>query len=155
MSTSKKCTNCGADNDLFLTNCLYCKTSLPQVDLDSISNEDLIQNAGEWIGKVGSVFIHRTDKFNEWTGKGQILISANQIEGMAQKYLSLLQIRSLSNQNLQFIYSELKKEFDNKRTGLLYKIGGGDKSKGQIFIIVAAVFIFIIIVFTLLAKAIN
>ena len=114
MSSTKKCTNCGAENDLLLTNCLYCKTSLPQVDVNSISNENLILNAGEWIGKVGSDFEHMTENFNAWTGKGMIKISANQIEGLAQKYLSLLQVRSITNTNLQMAYADLKKEFDNK-----------------------------------------
>jgi hypothetical protein len=146
MSKIKNCTNCGADNDLFLTNCLYCKTPLPQVNLDSISNEELIQNTGEWIGKVGSTFTHITEKYNAWNGKGMIVISANQIEGMAQKYLSLLQARSISNNNLLIIYTDLKKEFDNKRKGILYKIGGGDKEKGSKYIIALIIIILMLLV---------
>lgn len=134
MSAVKQCTNCGADNDLLLTNCQFCKTGLPQIDINSISNEDLILNAGEWIGKVGTQFEQMTENFNAWTGKGLIIISANQIEGMAQKYLSLLQVRSISNPNIQIIYIDLKNEFDKKRDSFLYRIGGGDKKKGMLFI---------------------
>lgn len=123
MSATKKCITCGAENDLLLTNCIFCKSSLPQVDPNSISNEDLILNAGEWIGKVGSDFEHMTENFNAWTGKGMIRISANQIEGLAQKYLSLLQVRSINNSNLLLAYADLKKELDNKRNNIWYKLG--------------------------------
>ena len=55
-TTIKKCKNYRADNDIFLSNCLYCKTPLPQANLDQITNEDLILNEGEWVGKVGGDF---------------------------------------------------------------------------------------------------
>ena len=146
MSATKKCTNCGADNDLFLTNCLFCKSPLPEVNLDSISNEDLIMKAGEWIGKVGSKFINRTENFNEWTGKGQTVMSANIVEGLAQKYLSLLQVRSISNQNLMLVYNDLKNEYDKKRESIIYKIGGGDKTLGFLLVYMGIFMIFLLIV---------
>lgn len=145
MSATKKCTNCGAENDLLLTNCLFCKSSLPHVDPNSISNEELILNAGEWIGKVGSKFEHRTENFNEWTGKGKIEISSNQIEGMAQKYLSLLQVRSFNNPHLAQAYGDLKKQMDDKRNSLLYKITGGDKSNFFWILFLIAMLSFVII----------
>lgn len=147
MSTTKNCKNCGADNDPLITNCAFCKTSLPQIDLDSISNEDLIQNAGEWIGKVGHNSIKQTENFNAWTGKGQIMISANEIEGMASKYLGLLQVRSLNNQSLRLVYEDLKKELDYKRSSFLYKLGGGNKQMG----IAVAYFLLLAVVGILLA----
>ncbi len=152
MSATKKCPNCGAENDLLFTNCLYCGSPLPEVDLNSISNEELLLNAGEWVGKVGNNFEHITDKYNEWTGKGKIVISANQIEGLSQKYLTLLQVRSLSNPNLMIAYQNLKKEFDEKRKDIFYKIGGGNKSKGMafIFLIVSLIFIFFLNLFLIL-----
>lgn len=145
MSTQKKCSNCGANNDLFLTNCLFCKSPLPEVNLESISNEDLILNAGEWIGKVGSNFIHITENYNEWTGKGKIIMSANIVEGIAQKYLSLLQVRSISNQNLMVVYNDLKNEYDKKRESILYKIGGGDKNNGYMYILIVTFLLIIIL----------
>lgn len=123
MSSTKKCKNCGAENDLLLTNCLFCKSSLPQADINSISNEDLILNAGEWVGKVGQNYEEVTKDFNVWTGKGRIEISANQIEGLALKYLSLLQVRSLNNPNLLMAYNDLRKDLDIKRNNLFYKLG--------------------------------
>ncbi len=141
MSSTKKCKNCGADNDLFFTNCLYCKSPLPQVDLNSISNEELLLKAGEWVGKVGTHFQHITENFNSFTGKGMIVISANEIEGMAQKYLTLLQMRGMNNQNLMVAYQSLKSEFDEKRKGVIYKIGGGDKMKGMAYIFAIIIFL--------------
>lgn len=114
MNTTKKCNNCGADNDILFSKCLYCKTSLP-MDLNSISNEELILNAGEWVGKVGEPISEIKENFNAWTGKGHTFISANQVEGMALKYLSLLQIRASNDLNLKLSYDSLKVEFDNKR----------------------------------------
>ncbi|MEQ9288694.1 MAG: hypothetical protein RIG77_17365 [Cyclobacteriaceae bacterium] len=146
MQATKECSNCGADNDPILTNCLYCKSPLPDIDIDSISNEDLIMNAGEWVGKVGQAFEHITENYNEWTGKGKIVISANQLEGMAQKYLSLLQVRCMDNPRLQMAYTDLKTEFDNKRKGLAYKIGGGDKKKGTVIIVGLIIMLLILLI---------
>ncbi len=147
MGATKTCPSCGAENDLIFTNCLFCKTSLPQVDLNSISNEDLILNAGEWIGKVGSAYDYITEHYNSWNDSGRIRMSANIVEGTAQKYLSLLQVRAINNQYLMTIYSDLKNEYDNKRKGLLYKIGGGDKKMGIVFVLFIAMFIFFIAMF--------
>lgn len=142
MSTVKNCKNCGADNDPLMTACVYCKSPLPETNLNSISNEELLLNAGEWIGKVGQDFQHMTENYNTWTGKGMITISSNQLEGMAQKYLSLLQLRCVNNPNLQPAYTDLKNEFDRKRSNFFYKLGGGDKRKGTlilVFIIIVAI----------------
>mgnify|MGYP000844870232 CR=1 FL=1 len=114
MSATKKCKNCGFENDVLFSNCLYCKTTLP-VDVNSLSNEDLILNAGEWVGKVGEPLMEIKENNNAWTGKGHTLISANQVEGMAMKYLSLLQIRSGNDINLKLSYETLKEEFNHKR----------------------------------------
>lgn len=149
MSATKKCKNCGADNDPLMSVCIFCKSPLAEVDVNSISNEDLILNAGEWIGKVGSDFEHMTEKFNAWTGKGMIKISANQLEGLAQKYLSLLQIRSLNNPNLQLAYSDLKKEFDNKRSGFFYKLGITNPGM-RIFVIYISLIAIVLILLALL-----
>lgn len=147
MSSRKKCTNCGADNDPLITICIYCKSPLASTDINSISDEELILNAGEWIGKVGESYEHITEKFNMWTGKGMVKISANELEGLAQRYLSLLQVRSLNNANLQMAYSDLKTEFDNKRKSFLYRLGGGDKKRGQIIIFMSVPFLFFLLFF--------
>lgn len=123
MKTTKECKSCGADNDPLITTCLFCKNPLPEIDPNSISTEKLIMNAGEWIGKVGQDYQEITKDFNAWTGKGMIVISSNQIEGLALKYLSLLQVRSINNPNILIIYTDLKKDLDDKRNNIFYKLG--------------------------------
>ena len=115
MSATKVCPTCGAENDVIFTNCLYCKTSLPKVDMNSISNEDLIMNAGEWVGKARQhdYHIRRDDAdSNEWTGKGIHVIHIKNAEmvGNAEKYLSLIQVRSISNSNLLPLHESLRRQ---------------------------------------------
>jgi len=72
MSATKTCPSCGAENDVIFTNCMFCKTSLPQIDMNSISNEDLILNAGEWVGKARQNdynLVRKDSNANEWSGK--------------------------------------------------------------------------------------
>ncbi len=148
MKASKECNNCGAENDPLITNCLFCKTPLPDVDFDSLSNEDLIMNAGEWIGKVGQSYEEFTKDYNAWTGKGRIEISSNQMEGLALKYLSLLQVRSLNNPTLLVVYNDLKRELENKRKNIFYKLGVNPKfAPFLIYILLIAIVLIVFIIF--------
>ncbi len=149
MSAIKKCPNCGADNDLFFTNCQFCKSPLPSGDTNSISNEDLITNAGEWVGKVGTSFTVTAENTNAWTGKGIRTYQSSEIEGYALKYLSLLQARAANNSTLKIVYDSLKNDFERKKSSVISKIGGGDKNKG-IFLIFFAVLAIVFITFFLL-----
>ena len=133
MIATKKCSNCGADNDLIFTNCQFCKSPLPAVDSKSISNEDLITNAGEWVGKVGSSFTITAENANAWTGKGFRTYESSEIEGYALKYLSLLQVRASNNMTLKIVYDSLRKDFDSKRNSITSKIGGGDKRSNSFY----------------------
>src|SRR5690554_1037853 len=136
MSATRICKNCGFDNDVLFSSCLYCKTTLP-VDVNSLSNEDLILNAGEWVGKVGEPLIEVKENSNAFTGKGHTFLSANQIEGMAMKYLSLLQIRSSNDINLQPTYEMLREELEQKR------LKGAKEEKYKLigFVILAAMIV--------------
>jgi len=149
MSVIKKCPNCGADNDLFFTNCQFCKSPLPAGDTNSISNEDLITNAGEWVGKVGTSFTVTAENTNAWTGKGIRTYQSSEIEGYALKYLSLLQVRATNNTTLKIVYDSLKNDFERKKSSVIAKIGGGDKNKG-ILLIFFAVLAIVSITFFLL-----
>ncbi|GAB1463697.1 hypothetical protein [Pedobacter sp.] len=142
---SKNCLNCGSDNDLLFTNCQFCRTPLPIVDLNSISNEDLILNAGEWIGKLKEgEYIAYSANNNQWTGKGIITISKAQIQGYALKYLSLLQVRSANNSNLSLIYNNLQKQYDYNSKSL-------DSKTKKIILAV----LFIIIMFYMMSRLIS
>jgi len=48
----KDCISCGAPNDIMFTNCVFCKTSLPVIDNDSISNDDLVMLTSDWDYKL-------------------------------------------------------------------------------------------------------
>lgn len=110
---SKKCSNCGADNDLLLVNCQFCHTGLPHVDIESISNEVLLLNAGEWIGKLKEGrYEEYSGEVNIWTGKGIKVIEKSQIQGFALKYLTLLHIRSSTNLHLAQAVEVLQRQYD-------------------------------------------
>ena len=141
MSTKKSCSNCGADNDLIFTNCQFCKSPLPETDVKSISNEDLITNAGEWVGKVGTSYTVTAENANAWTGKGFRTYESSEIEGYAMKYLTLLQVRAANNPSLNVVYNSLKNDFDKKRNSIITRIGGGDKKKAIAFAIIAVMII--------------
>lgn len=114
MAATKECPSCGAQNDIIFTNCIFCKTALPQIDPNSISNDELIMMASEWVGKSceASLVIHGPDA-NEWTGKGIVIMMQGEIVGNAEKYLNLLAIRSTSSPTLGVLYQNLKSTLVN------------------------------------------
>lgn len=156
MKTTKKCDNCGFDNDLLMTSCLKCRTPL-KVDKESISDEVLVMNTGEWVGKTGQSSIQQDADFsyfnpsylkkkflnNSSTGvasKGYVEYGKKGIEKLARQYLDLLKERSETNPNLRFSYENLQKEFDKKRRGLVYKLGGAKN------IMVGIMFLFMLMI---------
>lgn len=155
MNLHKKCPNCGAKNDLLLTTCMFCNSHLSEVNLESVPSEDIIQNAKEWISKLGSSFIYFEKNVNEWIGKESVTYNANQIEGLAQKYLYILQTRCINNQKIKLVYTDLKSEFDQKRKGLLYKMGGGDKEKGYTFLYTLIFFLVMLLIPIILSIAFD
>lgn len=124
MTATKECTSCGSQNDVIFTNCIFCKTALPQVDQNSISNEDLIMKASEWVGKSSEpmLVIEGPDK-NEWTGKGIVKIMQAEIIGNAEKYLNLLAVRAMTNPTLAITYQDLKIKLEkNSKSGSKKKV---------------------------------
>ena len=50
----RECVNCGAENELLVSNCAYCGSSIIQdefVEQESDELEDLIQDCGMWIAR--------------------------------------------------------------------------------------------------------
>lgn len=129
LSNLKQCTNCGADNDLLFTYCQFCKSALPHIDFESISNEDLIQSAAEWVGKTGAPFTVQGPNVNEWTGRGIRRYNVSEIEGFALRYLTLLELRAKGNINLGETQRQLKTEFERKRNSGTAKLFRGDYNK--------------------------
>ncbi len=118
---TKHCANCGNDNDPILTNCIFCKTALPIIDLNSIPNEVLVMNAAEWIGKLregGYVAKYQTQ--NKWGIGGTRMVDKAEIQGNSLKYLSLLEIRASTNSLLINTVNNLREDYE-KNTKKLSK----------------------------------
>lgn len=116
MKAIKECKNCGAENDLLFTNCLFCKTPLPNIDVSSLSNEELIRSTAKWIGylKEETVSLYGSNP-NKITGKDITVLKRGQIEGSAREYLTLLKVRSISSAELLSIYENLAQEFEKNK----------------------------------------
>ncbi len=119
--SSKKCSNCGNDNDPLLTNCIFCKSALPVIDLGSIPNEVLVMNAAEWIGKLrqGGYNISQPTR-NKWGIGGVRMVDKAEIQGNALKYLSLLEVRASTNILLLNTVNNLRGDYE-KNTKKLSK----------------------------------
>jgi hypothetical protein len=151
------CIHCNYDqNDIILSSCLLCKKPLPTVNIDGITDEDIVLSTGEWVGKTGDSSFHTTQDFNIWktaflknkylglniggVDKGVVEMSKEKIDDIANKYLSILETRAISNTNLKPVYISLKAELDAKRKKLLNKAGGQKK------VILIALIIFIVLI---------
>ncbi len=156
MSATKTCPSCGAENDVIFTNCMFCKTSLPKVDTNSISNEDLILNAGEWVGKARQhdYLISKNDpNANIFTGKGVHVtqIKNADIVGNAEKYLSLIQVRAISNSNLLPLYESLRNQLNENKAFALNSSPMSQAYKqmkivGLVFLVLAILIVLIAII---------
>lgn len=152
------CKHCGFDqNDIILSNCIVCKKPLPIADINSVSDEEIVLNTGEWVGKVGDSSFHTTQDFNIWktaflknkylglniggVDKGVVEMSKEKIDDVANKYLLILETRAISNPALKPVYLSLKTEFDNKKKNLLSKAGGQKK----IMLILLIIFVLLMI----------
>lgn len=109
MASIKECSSCGAQNDVIFTNCMFCNTSLPIVDENSITNDELVMKASEWVGKSSEpMLVIQGPEANEWTGKGTVRMMQAEIIGNAEKYLNLLEIRAITNPTLSVTYKGLR-----------------------------------------------
>lgn len=119
MAATKECPSCGAQNDVIFTNCMFCKTSLPTVDENAITNDELVMKAGEWVGKSSEpMLVMQGPDANEWTGKGIVRMMQAEIIGNAEKYLNLLAVRATSNPTLSVTYQGLRDKLDkNSKSG--------------------------------------
>lgn len=142
MSAIKECSSCGAQNDVIFTNCLFCKTSLPKSDDNSITNDELVMKASEWVGKSSEVMlVMQGPSANEWTGKGIVKMMQAEIISNAEKYLHLLEIRSTSNPTLKLTYQGLREKLDKNSKS------GSKKKALQIFLPILGLVLIMVIVF--------
>lgn len=119
MSSIKSCKACGADNDIIFDNCVYCKKPLERIDINMISNEELIAKTGEWIGKSRSDSIllpPPEGKSTFWTFMSPSVLNNGQIRGYAQKYLSMLSYRASQNPEIKAVYDDLQSKYNKTKT---------------------------------------
>jgi hypothetical protein len=146
MVSTKECPSCGSPNDLMFTNCVFCKTSLPVIDNDSISNDDLVMLTSDWVSKSSEgLLVVESPQKNEWTGKGIVRMQPGQVWGNAEKYLNLLFVRSISNPILSNLYVDLKSKFEQNK--IISKknspVKWGLKFIGSIFLILLPLLYFL------------
>ena len=137
------CTHCGYDqNDIILTKCLVCNKNLPNLNINTVSDEDIVLNTGEWLGKVGDSSVQTNQEFNIWESaffklkndylgikvggydKGLVEIPKRKIEEIALKYLTILEGRTKLNPSLNSVYITLKSEYDKKKRNVFNILGG-------------------------------
>jgi len=140
ISATKECPSCGAQNDVIFTNCMFCKTALPNVDINAISNDELVLKASEWVGKLDGIDkthglkinLESSTGLNKFFGERDYkYIAYSEVVGFAEKYLSLLEIRSHNNETLKIAVGGLRQRFNHnsidatkrkKRFWLIYAI---------------------------------
>lgn len=163
MIRPEKCPNCGFDNnDIIMAHCAICTKPLSKIKIESISDEDIVLSAGEWIGKVGDKHYQTTNDFNIWKSaflknkylglkiggpdKGIFEISKEEVSRIASKYLEILRIRAEKNAALKPVYDNLLKEYDSKNKSLISRFGG----QKRLMLILLIVFIFFLILFPII-----
>ena len=52
---TKTCKQCGTENDLILSNCKSCNTSLHRIGLDTIPEEILLNNCAIWLARMEAI----------------------------------------------------------------------------------------------------
>jgi len=113
---SNICGSCGANNDSLLTTCLYCESSLVPPKLDQVSDEDLITEGGKWIGRITAS--HYASAYDEskcieiTENNVNIELSRAEVDSNTNKYISIIQARSLSNPNMKHMLETFKKDIE-------------------------------------------
>ena len=88
------CPACGAPIDSLLSACNFCGTAIQSRGMDSLSDEQLIRKAAEWIDKIpdGTIAVVSA-------GETKVM-QRGEISGMAAQYISVLRVRAQDNPRL-------------------------------------------------------
>lgn len=120
MVKGNQCQTCGANNDPLFISCVFCNSPLPQVDLNTINDQDLIMNLGEWIGKLDGidkthglrVDLETKTGLNKLTGDTDSkYIAYGEVIGNIEKYINLLKVRAQNNQNHALTVQQLESKY--------------------------------------------
>jgi hypothetical protein len=130
----RECVNCGAENELLVSSCAYCGSSIVReefVEQESDELEGLIQNCGLWIarfeGMVSDVNTLRNAKqmdsmratpiFGSIFSKtlGSNTFSYSETLGNIYQFLDLLEVKSSNSSTLREHVSLFKKRLERAR----------------------------------------
>lgn len=131
---STECDNCGAENELLISNCAYCGNSLiheKYIERESDELEELVQECSSWIGKyegivssIGSLnnakqldSLSATPIFGSLMSNslGSNSISYSEILRKVHHYLDLLEIKSSNSSVLREKVEQFKKRFERAK----------------------------------------
>ena len=118
---TKTCKQCGAENDLILSNCKNCNSSLPRIELDTIPEEQLLNNCSYWLAKLESLKdfdsyfsaksaedISKQALFGALTKLTTSGPSLSEVIGSTDKYIRALAVRAQSSLELATHIQEFK-----------------------------------------------
>jgi len=116
--TVENCGKCGAAIEPIMSNCMFCGAPTRSRDHDSMSDEQLIMRASEWIGKISDGIVHlEAPNANHFTGKGIKALNKGEIAGIAAQYLNVLHIRARRNTVIAPMVASLDSQYaKNKRS---------------------------------------
>ena len=125
----KSCDSCGAGNDLVVTNCAYCGSILPGVDVEEEADdlEELILQCSTWLGRYEAMVSDYTSLndakqvdsmsgqpifgavFEKTLGSGAV--SYSETLGSVRKYLDILEVKASRRDAFRPKVQEYKERF--------------------------------------------
>jgi len=168
----KECPTCGGPVDKLLDHCIYCKSSLPKQNSDSISSEELIMNCGEWLGRLEGISIiefnpqggpggkgividappgfvsPKKSKIEQFMNSGvtdysKIFVPFSEIISNIEKYVAILEIRSKNNPNVKIALEGIKIKYNSLKKKSRFILG----KKHYVLMILLVVILGFILIF--------
>lgn len=143
--STKRCGQCGAENDLILSNCKHCNSSLPRTDLDTLPEEQLLNNCSYWLAILEGLkdySAYHAAKSAEDMAKQPLmgLVSKltssgpglSEIIGNTDKYIRALAVRAKSSLEL----AAHIQEFKERQQAALATIEANRKKKRRMALII-------------------
>ncbi len=143
---TKTCKQCGAENDLILSNCKNCNSSLPRIELDTIPEEQLLNNCSYWLAKLESLTDFDSyvsaksaeDSSKQFGALAKLMTSGpslSEVIGSTDKYIRALAVRAQSSLEL----ATHIQEFRERQKAALAGIEANRKKKSRLnFILLPA-----------------
>lgn len=132
--SNTECDNCGAENELIVSSCVYCGNTLideDQIEKESDELEELVQQCSAWIGKYEGIVsnigalnnakqmdsVSATPVFGSLMSKsfGSKAVSYSEILSKVHHYLDLLEIKSANSSLLREKVAQFKKRYERAK----------------------------------------